>query len=83
VSGAVTLTCNGHTLKVPGNCTVDCEHQLVTYGGESLMSSVSGTFFELAPGENVLTLSKTAAIEISYEPRYLHDADLSEVDWNE
>ena len=83
VSGAVTLTCNGHTLKVPGNCTVDCEHQLVTSDGESLMSSVSGTFFELAPGENVLTVSKTAAIAISYEPRYLHDVDLSEVDWNE
>lgn len=83
VSGAVQLTCSGHTLTVPGNCTVDCEHQLVTYDGASLMSSVSGTFFELAPGANVLTVSKTATIEISYEPRYLHDADLSEVDWNE
>lgn len=83
VSGAVNIGCNGHTLTVPGNCTVDCEHQLVTYDGVSLMSSTSGTFFELAPGANVLTLSKTATIEISYEPMYLHDADLSEVDWNE
>ena len=47
------------------------------------MSSTSGTFFELAPGANVLTVSKSATIEISYEPMYLHDADLSEVDWNE
>ena len=83
VSGAVNIGCNGHTLTVPGNCTVDCEHQLVTYDGVSLMSSTSGTFFELAPGTNVLTVSKTATIEISYEPMYLHDADLSEVNWNE
>lgn len=83
VSGAVTLTCNSHTLTVPGNCTVDCEKQIVTYEDASLMSSVSGTFFELAPGANILTISKTAVIEISYEPRYLHDADLSEVNWGE
>ncbi len=83
VSGAVTLTCNGHTLTVPGNCTVDCERQIVTYEDASLMSSVSGTFFELAPGANALEVSKTAAVAISYEPRYFHDADLMEVNWNE
>lgn len=83
VSGAVTLDCNGHTLTVPGNCTVDCERQAVTYEDASLMSSVSGAFFELAPGANTLTVSKTATIAISYEPRYLHDADLREVYWNE
>lgn len=82
-SGSVTLICNGHTLTVAGNCTIDCEKQLVTYDGESLMSSVSGTFFELAPGANTITVSKTATIEITYEPRYLHDADLSEVNWGE
>lgn len=83
VSGKVSLACNGHTLTVPGNCTIDCAKQIVAYEDVSLMNSVSGTFFELAPGANVLTISKTAKVEISYEPRYLHDADLSEVDWND
>lgn len=83
VSGAVTLTCNGHTLTVPGDCVIDCEKQIVTRKNTGLMSGVSGTFFELVPGENILTISNTAKVEISYEPRYFHDADLSEVYFDE
>lgn len=83
VTGAVTLSCNGHTLTVPGNCTIDCERQTVIYEDISLMKNVFGIFFELAVGGNVLTVSKTATVEISYEPKYLHDANFNEVNWNE
>lgn len=79
-SGAVTLECNGHTLNAAGNCTVDCEKQLA-YDSSGGFIKTSGTFFELAPGANIITVSTTATIKISYEPRYLHDADLSEVNW--
>ena len=82
-SGSVTLTCNGHKLTVGGNCIADCEHQHVTNNDGSHMENVSGTFFELAPGENIITVSGTSTIEVKYEPRYLHDADLSEVKWDE
>ena len=82
-SGSVTLTCNGHKLTVGGNCTVDCEHQHVTKSNGSHMENVSGTFFELAPGKNIITVSGTSTIEVNYEPRYSHDADLSEVKWDE
>lgn len=82
-TGALTISCNGHTMTIPGNCTVDCEHQTVTYEDVSLMKNVSGTFFGLAMGENILTVSKTAIVKISYKPKYLHDADFNEVNWNE
>lgn len=80
---SLSLSCNGHTLTVSGDCVIDCEKQIVTGENGSLMSGVSGTFFELASGENILTVSNTAKIEISYEPRYFHDADLSEVHFDE
>lgn len=86
VSGAVgkiTLECNGKALTVLGNCVIDCEKQIIARASTGDMRSVKGTFFEFATGANVLTVSNTAKMEISYEPRYFHDADLSEVDWNE
>lgn len=79
----LSLSCNGHTLTVPGGCVIDCEKQIVTGENGSLMGGASGTFFELMSGENILTISNTAKIEISYEPRYFHDADLSEVHFDE
>lgn len=80
---SLSLSCNGHTITVSGDCVIDCKKQIVTEKNGSLMSGVSGTFFELVSGENILIVTNTAKIEISYEPRYFHDADLSEVHFDE
>lgn len=80
-AAAVTLTCNDTELTVPGACVIDCEKQIVlSSGGKSLMQSVTGNFFELAPGANMLTLSAAAKVTVSYEPKYMYDDNFDEVD---
>jgi phage-related protein len=81
-AGAVSVTCNGHTLTVPGDCMIDCERYLVTdSSGRNLMNQVTGEFFELAEGETILTITGGSGISVSieYAPLYIHSVDTQNI----
>lgn len=78
--GILMIKCKEKTLFVPGNCVINLEKQTVTDNdGRSLMNNVSGTFFELEPGANIISLNITATITVSYEPKYIYNTELEEV----
>lgn len=84
VSGAASLTCNGHTLTVPRSCTVDCERQVVTdASGNSIMNAVTGSFFELAAGDNTLYISADITVQARYTPQFIYNADFDDVEWGD
>lgn len=81
----LTLTFDNAVLTVviptTGTAVIDCEKQTVTDGsGNSVMENVTGMFPELAAGENAFSVENAKTTQISYEPRYFYNADLSEVD---
>lgn len=89
VNGSYTrrlqMTCRGISIEVPGSCIIDCERRIVTdiSGKSSLMTEVSGGFFELAPGINniiAVPLSGGALyhITVRYAPEYLYNVSLTE-----
>lgn len=84
VSGAASLTCGGHTISVPQACTVDCERQVVTNAsGRSIMNAVTGSFFELAPGDNTLYISADITVQARYTPRFIYNANFEDIDWGD
>lgn len=84
--GITKIAVNGKEISVnySGDYIIDCEKEQVYNGSENLMNKVTGCFFELQPGtDNVITLSGTAAIQINYTPKYLYNADFSNIKWEE
>lgn len=67
---------------------IDLKKKMVTdLLGQSIMTSVSGDFFELADGVSEIALSLYAAgevkISVEYKPEFVYDFDFDDVDWSE
>nr|DAZ12939.1 MAG TPA: distal tail protein [Caudoviricetes sp.] len=85
-----TLSINGNTLGFIGNGSttieIDCQKQLVTGENNNLIGSVTGTFFELKPGDNELTIIRNGTneftVEVSYTPYFVYDTEFDLVDWD-
>lgn len=81
----ITISCNGRGITVNANddFTIDCIHEQVYIetleGRESLMNKTKGLFFELAAGDNTITIVGDADVEIGYTPNYMYDADLGDI----
>lgn len=74
----VTISVNGIELIVPKSAEIDCENYTVrNMEGNSLMREISGDFFELAVGDNTMTVksSENVTVEVEYNPRYIHNVD--------
>lgn len=80
VTKSVTITCNGVSITVLKNCVIDCDKQLVTdTNGNSIMNSITGSFFELETGANTINLSAAATVEFSFYPQYVWNTGIDEV----
>jgi predicted phage tail component-like protein len=94
ISGSVkniSLSCGGKTLSVNASAEgmlVDLDKQTVTdLDGESLMTSVSGEFFEIGEDNDEIAVSMyvkgTAQTAAEYVPQFVYDFDLENVDWGD
>lgn len=82
VTKSCSIECNGFKLTVPKNAVIDCERYIVMdLFGNSLMSQISGDFFELAEGDNVMTITSDENINVTmqYQPKYIHSIDMREM----
>lgn len=81
----VSISVNGIVLTVPKTAEIDCENYTVKdMSGNSLMTQITGDFFELAEGDNVMTVTcdeddEDITIEVEYEPRYIHNVDTNDM----
>ncbi len=81
----IAISCNGKTITVneKEDFTIDCIRQQVYIetldGKESLMNKTTGEFFELAAGDNTITIAGNATVEVGYTPQYMYDADLDDL----
>lgn len=84
-NGKQTLTVDSQTNEI----VIDFSRQLVTdAAGESLMTKVSGEFFELKPYAAsslavVIYAKGTVTVTAEYTPKLVYDLDLDETDWSE
>ncbi len=67
---------------------IDLKKKTVTdLSGQSVMTSVSGDFFELETDVNKITVSLyaigEASIAVEYTPEFVYDFDFDDVDWSE
>ncbi len=73
---------NGRSLEISDisetDISVDCAAASVTAGGESIMTHVSGDFFELIPGSESMSIdiSADADMRLVFTPRFFYDAEL-------
>lgn len=90
-SGAqnITVTYGGSKIMLEGltdGAVIDLEKCNVTdNSGNSILSKMQGSFFELPPGRNALSVyvSAPCALTIDYAPRTIYDFDFSSIDWGE
>lgn len=86
-AGKVTLTLGDKSLSFTagGSASVNFEKQTVTNAGGSV--KVSGEFFELKEGANVLKITNSNSSKLTvtavFTPEYMYSADYSEIDWGE
>ncbi len=74
-----SLTCNNRTLHVGqaldgASVTVDMEHMTVTKDGLPATHTADGTFFELAPGQNEITVTGTGLslqVSVAFRVQYV------------
>ncbi|MCC8169719.1 MAG: phage tail family protein [Oscillospiraceae bacterium] len=86
----ITLSCGDKELIINTSASgfiIDLKKQTVTDSdGESVMKYVGGDFFELGiPSDSVditLYVMGEAVVSIEYEPRFIYDFDLDDVDWS-
>lgn len=89
VTGATapfTIGNNGKNITInrSGDFVIDCEKELVLKDDTSLMTGVTGEFFELNPGtDNTITISGKATVQINYTPQFLYDADFDGTEWGD
>lgn len=85
VTGAskpVVISVNGVMLTVPKTAEIDCENYTVRdMSGNSLMTQITGDFFELTAGDNVMTVTsdEDITVEVEYEPRYIHNINTKDL----
>lgn len=85
VTGAtkpVSIDINGTSLIVPKSAHIDCQRYIVTdLAGNSLMPEISGDFFELAVGDNTMTItsSEDVMVEVEYNPKYINNIDVEDL----
>lgn len=63
------------------SAVIDNENYTVRdMNGKSLMKDIEGDFFELSVGNNtmVVTASEEVTVEVEYNPRYIHNVDVSD-----
>lgn len=78
----VTISVNGIELTVPKSAEIDCENYTVRdTKGNSLMREISGDFFELMVGDNAMVVisSENVAVEVEYNPKYIHNVDIKDM----
>lgn len=81
-----TISNNGKsiTVKYTGDIVIDCEKEIVYSENTSLMTDISGDFFELVPGlDNTITVTGGGVVQINYTPKFLYDVDFDNVKWSE
>ena len=89
VTGATspfTIGNNGKniTVKHTGDIVIDCEKEIAYSGNTSLMTDISGDFFELVPGlDNTITVTGGGVVQINYTPKFLYDVDFDNMKWSE
>ena len=89
VTGATnpfTIGNNGKniTVKHTGDIVIDCEKEIAYSGNTSLMTDISGDFFELVPGlDNTITVAGGGVVQINYTPKFLYDVDFDNMKWSE
>ncbi|MFR9051816.1 MAG: phage distal tail protein, partial [Hominilimicola sp.] len=72
------------TVKHTGDIVIDCEKEIVYSGNTSLMTDISGDFFELVPGlDNTITVTGGGVVQINYTPKFLYDVDFDNMKWSE
>ncbi len=89
----ISLKCNGKKLKISASSesgfTADFEKQTVTdiADGQSVMTYVTGDFFEIPPGgcnmEMTINAKGSGHMQVIYNPKYIYAFDIDDVDWSE
>ena len=54
--------------------------------GESIMDRVTGSFFELVPGENQLRIPDMLTditVVVGYKPKLIYNFDFDDIDWGD
>lgn len=67
---------------MPKSAHIDCQRYIVTdLAGKSLMPEISGDFFELAVGDNTMTVvsAENVEVEVEYNPKYINSIDTEDL----